>query len=639
MNILLVVTHSEMAKRAVPWLAESARRQNSKLLVVNCVPNPVAVPGRVGAWPFIEKPQKVRNALKETVDQLPEDNVTLLDEISGTFPAQEVSGIVNKLQVNIVYFPVDAKRSSGAPDMQFGQKLLRNSPCDVILLDLGTSDRESIERIIVPMDLAASGHVIRHIVKLGSGIDVIVPLHISQDFGGDSRKIAVRELDLQLKEIGIQKKTSWVKPQVVMADGFHQGIVQTAKPNDAIVLGGASIKLLHDLKMQLLSIRPQIAEAVIIGVFRPSGLAAKTKFGRFVRRLNAALPELTLTDRVSLFDRIQAGARLTPDFIAMICFSVVIASFGLLTDNSSVVIGAMLVAPFMTPVVGVGLALAQGNLALMKRSAIATVTGLIVGMSLSFVLGLFVPLDELPLEIISRGDPNIVDMAIAFVSGMAVAYAVSRESVAESIVGVAIAAALVPPLACVGIMLASNHILESKGALILLLTNLAAIALGAAFVFRRLGVPGTRTGHRSYVMIRRISTTLMMMLFCLSIPLVLRMANQLAVGQIRPMSFRVSNRVKRVVHDRVNQVEGLSVISLGRSSGGYSKLIRIVLNTDKPVPEAVIEDIRADVKAVMGKKTPVLIGVFQNAVILESQLPTNNSAQINNPILRRNESK
>ncbi len=621
-----------MAKRAVPWLAESARRQNSELLVANCVLNPVAVPGRVGAWPLIEKPEKVRNALKAAIEQLPEGKVTLLGEISGTFPAQEVSDIVNKLQINIVYFPVDAKQSPDAPDMQFGQKLLRDSPCDVILLDPGAGDRKSIERIVVPMDLAASGHVIRHIVKLGHGTGVIVPLHIFQDFGGDSQKIAARELDLQLKEIGLQEGSSWVRPQVVMADGFHQGIVQTVKPNDAIVLGGMSIKLIHDLRIQLLSIRPQIAEAVTIGVFRPCGLAAKSKFGRFARRLKAALPELTLADRISLFDRIQGGSRLTPDFIAMISLSVLIASFGLLVDNSSVVIGAMLVAPFMTPVIGVGLALAQGNLVLMKRSAIATATGLIVGISLSFVLGLFVPLDELPLEIISRGDPNIVDMAIAFVSGMAAAYAVSRESVAESIVGVAVAAALVPPLACIGIMFASNHILETEGALLLLLTNLAAIALGAALVFRRLGVPGTRTGHRSYVMIRRISTTLILLLLCLSIPLVFRMADQLAVGQIRPMSFRVSNRVKRVVHDRVNQVEGLSVMSLGRSGSGYSKLIRIILNTDKPVPSAVIEDIRADVKAVMGKKTPVLIGVFQNAVISQMQLPTNNSTQINNPI-------
>jgi hypothetical protein len=134
-------------------------------------------------------------------------------------------------------------------------------------------------------------------------------------------------------------------------------------------------------------------------------------------------------------------------------------------------------------------------------------------------------------------------------------------------------------------------------------------------------------------MIRRISTTLMLLLLFLSIPLIFRMANQLAVGQIRPMSFRVSNRVKRVVHDRVNQTEGLSVMSLGRSGSASSKLIRVILNTDKPVPSSVLEDIRADVKAIMGKDTPVLVGVFQNAVIPQTQRPANESKK-NNDTLR-----
>jgi uncharacterized hydrophobic protein (TIGR00271 family) len=412
----------------------------------------------------------------------------------------------------------------------------------------------------------------------------------------------------------MKKKASWIKPQVVMADGFHQGILQTVEANDAIVLGGSSIKLIHDLRMQLLSLRPQIAENIAIGIFRPIELAAKTKLGRFGRRLKSAIPELTLADRVSLFDRIQGGARITPDFIAMISLSVMIASFGLMADNASVVIGAMLVAPFMTPLIGVGLALAQGNLALMKRSALATFVGLLVGIFLSFVLGVCVPLDELPLEILTRGDPDIVDMAIAFVSGMAAAYAVSRESVAESIVGVAIAAALVPPLACVGIMLANNHIFESKGAIVLLVTNLAAIALGAAFVFRRLGVPGTRTGNPSYVKIRWISTSLVVLLLLLAIPLGYRMADRLAVGQIRPMNFRVSSSVKKIVNERVDMVDGLEVMLMGRSGSGHSRLIRILLHADEPVPNSMIEYIKEGVQETVRKNTPVHIAVFQNAV-------------------------
>jgi uncharacterized hydrophobic protein (TIGR00271 family) len=614
MKMLLIVVHAKMAAQAVPWLAESARKQGAELLVTNCALNPLAVPGRVSAWPLIEKPENVRGAVKEAVESLADDGITLLDEINGTYPDQEVTELIKKLDVDIVYLPVNAKQNPGAPEMQFAQKLLRDVPCNVILIDLGDTRREYVKRIIVPMDLAASGHVIRHIIKIGANIGVVVPLHISPDFGVDSEKIAASELDLQLKEVGIEEDCSWISPEVVMADSFDQGLLHTIQKNDAVILGGSSVKLIHDLRMQLISIRSQIADAVPVAVYRPSGLAAKTKIGRFARRLKAALPDLTLADRVSLFDRIQGGSRVTTDFIIMIGLSVLIASFGLLADNASVVIGAMLVAPFMTPLIGVGLALAQGNLALMKRSALATVTGVLVGVVLSFILGICVPLDELPLEILARGDPDIVDLAIAFVSGMAAAYAVSRESVAESIVGVAIAAALVPPLSCIGIMFANGYILETEGAITLLITNLAAIAVGAAVVFRRLGVPGTRTGHKSYVKIRWISTALILLLFALAIPLVLNLAKQLAVGQTRPMSFRVSTQVKRAVNDRIDQIDGLEIMFLGRSGSGHSRLIRILLDSDGPIPASMIKKIKADLREDLGENTPVHIGVFQNAI-------------------------
>jgi hypothetical protein len=198
---------------------------------------------------------------------------------------------------------------------------------------------------------------------------------------------------------------------------------------------------------------------------------------------------------------------------------------------------------------------------------------------------------------------------------MAAAYAVSRESVAESIVGVAIAAALVPPLSCIGIMFANNYILETEGAIILLVTNLAAIALGAAFVFRRLGVPGTRTGHRSYVKIRWISTGLIVLILSLSIPLLYSLADQLVVGQTRPMSFRVSTKVKRAVNERIDQVDGVDIMFLGRSGSGHSRLIRILLNTDEPIPAILIKKIKADLRETLGTDTPIEIGVFQNAII------------------------
>ncbi len=435
-KFLLIITHANMARRAVPWLAQTSRIRNAELLVAPCALNPVAVPGRKYAWPLIENPRRVRRVLKETIDKLANGSVELLEEIGGASPSEEVIDIVRSRGVKAIHFPVDARLDPSVPDMQFGQRLLRDAPCDVVITDPGATDRTSIKRIVVPMDLVASGHVARYICQVGNsyGVDV-VPLHISADFGADSQTIAERELDLQLAEAGIDTECSWLDSQVTIAEGFHQGLMQSIKAHDAVLMGGSSVKLLHDIRREIIGIRPQDSAAIAVGILRPAELAAKSQTGRFVRRIKAALPELTLADRVSLFDRIQRGARLTPDFTIMIGLSVLMASFGLMADNSSVVIGAMLVAPFMTSLIGVGLALVQGNLRLMRRSAAAMGVGLLIGFLLSFLLGLCVPLDELPLEVLARGDPNIVDLVIAFVSGMAAAYAVSRESVAESIVG------------------------------------------------------------------------------------------------------------------------------------------------------------------------------------------------------------
>lgn len=614
-KILLVVTHSNMLSLAVSWLIHGASVRNVELFVATCVLNPVAVPGRHAAWPLIENPQKVRNALKEAIESLPQGSFSVLDEINAEIPSQQVTSIVKQFGIGTVYFPVDAELDPSSPDMQFGQRLLRDVPSDVLLVDFGKVERKAVKRLIIPMDLASSGHAIRQLVKVGSSIGTVVPLHISPDFGEDSQKIALSELDLQLKEIGVTQEHSWLTPQVVISEGFHQGIMQTVNKNDAILMSGSNVRLIHDLKRQVVAFRPHISESIAIGIYRPAELAAKTFLGRIGRRIRATVPELTLADRISLFDRIQGGARLTPDFVVMMGLSVLIASFGLLADNSSVVIGAMLVAPFMTSLVGVGLALVQGNLALMKRSALAMGAGIMIGLLLSYLIGLVVPLDELPLEVLARGDPDIVDMAIAFVSGMAAAYAVSRESVAESIVGVAIAAALVPPLACVGIMASQGNVLEAEGALTLLVTNLVAIALGAAFMFRRLGVPGTRTEHKAYSYIRRISITLSIITLLLMIMLGYRMAGNLAVGQIRPMAFRVSNAVKYAVLDEVEKRDGLHLMLMGRSGSGSSRLVRILLSVDDPVPASVIEEIRDAVKSAMGKDVPVEITVLQNAVI------------------------
>ncbi|MHC4945448.1 MAG: DUF389 domain-containing protein, partial [Planctomycetota bacterium] len=432
MNILLVLTDAELAKKMIPWAVEIAKHREAELIVANCLPNPVSVPGRKFSWALIENPEEVRKALQETIEALDRKDLEVL-EIDDPDPVQSVVDLVKEREIELVYYPVNARLPVHVPVMQFGQNLLHEVPCDVVVTDPCEVEQSTMERLIVPMDMNRSGHALKQVLSVGAGVDKIVPMHIAADIGEDSRKIAETEMDLLLEEAGIDKEDPRVMPRVVMADGFHEGVLQSVRRNDGVLMSGTSIKLMHEIRHTLIGIRPRASDQIAVAIMRPAELAARSFFTRVGRRLTAALPELTLADRVALFDRIQAGARLTPDFSIMIGLSVLIASFGLLADNTSVVIGAMLVAPLMTPLIGAGLALAQGNFPLLKRSVLATCVGLATGLVLSMVLSVLIPVDELPLEVLSRGDPDIVDLVIAFFSGMAAAYAVSRTTVAESI--------------------------------------------------------------------------------------------------------------------------------------------------------------------------------------------------------------
>jgi hypothetical protein len=108
---------------------------------------------------------------------------------------------------------------------------------------------------------------------------------------------------------------------------------------------------------------------------------------------------------------------------------------------------------------------------------------------------------------------------------------------------------------------------------------------------------------------------LIVLLLALSIPLGYKMAGRLVVGQTRPMSFRVSTAVKEVVDARIELEEGLSIMWMGRSGSGMSRRIRILLMSDWPVSNDVVQDITAAIQGTIGKDTPVEIGVFLNVVV------------------------
>lgn len=185
------------------------------------------------------------------------------------------------------------------------------------------------------------------------------------------------------------------------------------------------------------------------------------------------------------FEEPDRFAKLTAWWV-MLLLSVAIATFGIMQDSTAVVIGAMLIAPLMTPILGTAGAIVNAWRGRIVESMTLVVLGVGGSIGLAFIIGQWIPV-IVPLEVnsqvISRVSPNLVDMLIALAAGAAGAYANVDGRVTASIAGVAIAVALVPPLGVVGLNLEAGLLADAFGAFLLFLTNFVSIVLAATAVF------------------------------------------------------------------------------------------------------------------------------------------------------------
>ncbi len=186
-------------------------------------------------------------------------------------------------------------------------------------------------------------------------------------------------------------------------------------------------------------------------------------------------------------------------FYLMLGLSVVVAVMGLSANSAAVVIGAMLLAPLMTPVLATAASLAMGLFAKAFGSATTVVVATVASIALSYVLAwAFVPDGPLSAEIIARTRPDIRDLVVALGAGVAGSYATIHPDASASLPGVAVAVALVPPLATIGIALETGQSSYVQGAALLYFTNLVAIIVASLLVFVVTGfVPARRLATRS----------------------------------------------------------------------------------------------------------------------------------------------
>ncbi len=247
----------------------------------------------------------------------------------------------------------------------------------------------------------------------------------------------------------------------------------------------------------------------------------------------------------ALQERLESLSRLTVDFLVLLAGSTLIATLGLFQNSPAVIIGAMIIAPLMRPLVGLSLATLTGDSRLLGRAVVTLVVGTVVGLFISSTLALLFRSLELTPEILGRTHPTLLDLGVAIFAGAVGAYCQGNEKLSDSLAGVAIAVALVPPLSVIGIGLAFEAFSVCSGAALLYVTNLIGITVAGALVFLVMGYTPLHQAKKGLL----ISAVVSLMLI---VPLALSMRELVLENQI-------SIKIKSILREKTFTFRGVQL--------------------------------------------------------------------------------
>ena len=293
-----------------------------------------------------------------------------------------------------------------------------------------------------------------------------------------------------------------------------------------------------------------------------------------------------MTSRLYLTTGADSGAK-TSAFWALLVLAAIIASAGVVADSTATVIGAMIVAPLMTPILGCALAVALSERRMIATSAAYVVSGGVVVVAVGYLVGLThqLPVDSATSsQVASRVSPTLIDLLAALATGVVGAFALVRADISDVLPGVAIAISLVPPLAVVGLTLESGYPGEAAGALLLFGTNVAAIiATGTVvlLVYRVRDVAalgGHPPGHFSAATV----VTLVLMLILVAVPLgygtwQIKEQEEL-VSEVQPVATAWARAQGWTVTDVTYQQNAVQITAIGQPPEASPASLRAALD-------------------------------------------------------------
>lgn len=490
--------------------------------------------------------------------------------------------------------------------------LIQGAPCDVIVVSIGSGrplppEPGAVERVLVPVSGGPNAALALDLALVLAPEAQITALYVARQTHGQMGLSLSRE---HLEEIlAPWAQEPRIQGEVIQAARVDGAILaQSAKGYDLMLVGASQESYLDRV---LFGNIPQAVAALspipaIITKRQVGGVRVSTWLRRAGWRLFQTLPTLDLGEQIEVYKAIREGAQPQVDFFVMIALAAAIATFGLLQNSPAVIIGAMLVAPLMAAIFGLSLGVVRGDLRLLRRAGSATLRGMLLAVAVGALLGLLIPAATPQSEILSRTSPSLLDLGVALVSGAAGAYALSRKGVSAALPGVAIAAALVPPLATVGIGLALGQGRIAGGASLLFLTNLVAITAAGGLVFLWLGfrpLPGQEARTRVF---RGGIIGTVLLLVAVTIPL----------GILTAQSVRqayLNRSIDQAIHAEVSAISGVEMVDwelLPGESDDDTLRLEVSVRSPRTVTHAEVVELQEKVAGRLQQPVALLLSVI-----------------------------
>ena len=293
-----------------------------------------------------------------------------------------------------------------------------------------------------------------------------------------------------------------------------------------------------------------------------------------------------------LFVSLRDNARASSAYLVLMVLSALLALTGLYANSAPVIIGAMILAPMMAPIISLAMGLARTEATLIRNSLLTLGAGVGLGLICAIIFAWMMPLDQLTAEMRGRISPTLLDLSVAIISGIAGAYAHAKEGIAKSLAGVAIAVALVPPLSVAGIGVGWGDWSVAKGAFLLFTTNLVGIAMAASLTFLVMGFAPFKLARKGLAITGLLIAVIIGPLYVAFVDLVEqgRMMRQIPSGEVLLVDRLVGLRVVRV-------------------RNGEPPLVRVELSSSQRLDESHVDALKQLISSRTGR-----------SIVLEAQL-------------------